>query len=58
MTNINWQDAEKEKPKVYYDCHHCHHRGCDICGGTGVGPHEVTDPQILKTHFAEINEPK
>lgn len=25
----------------YYDCQHCHDKGCDICGGTGKGVHEV-----------------
>lgn len=25
----------------YYDCQHCHGKGCDICGGTGKGVHEV-----------------
>lgn len=25
----------------YYDCLYCHGKGCDICGGTGKGVHEV-----------------
>lgn len=36
---------ENNRSYEYYDCLNCHGSGCDICGGTGKGIHEVKKPK-------------